>query len=178
MAGLGIIFHDSLDGPWEQASGHLRLELEAIRGVLNTLLGTSFNVGGTLSATAVEGDGTIATRYVSNTGTDNGLKWEQVDLSNGVKSDLPFSNIEQIAASKLLGRGSASGLGDIQEITLGPGLSMAGTTLSSSGGTVTSIATDDSYITGGPITTTGTIAASHRTRAAVNLTLHAMCAGL
>ncbi len=44
------------------------------------------------------------------------------------------AKIIAIAASKLWGRGSAGGSGDGQEITLGTGLSMSGTTLSVSGG--------------------------------------------
>lgn len=75
-------------------------------------------------------------------------------LSTGVTGDLPFANLVQAsAASKLVGRGSASGAGDFQEISLGTGLSMSGTTLSASGGgkilqVVQATKTDTASVTG------------------------------
>lgn len=66
------------------------------------------------------------------------------------------------AASVLIGRGAGSGAGTLQEITLGTGLSMSGTTLSASGsGTVTSVglsAPVQFNVTGSPVTTSGTLA--------------------
>lgn len=69
-------------------------------------------------ASAVQGDtfyasstGTIAalaksaaaTRYIANTGTTNNPAWAQVDLTNGVTGDLPYSNLAQGAALSVLG---------------------------------------------------------------------------
>jgi hypothetical protein len=55
-----------------------------------------------------------------------------------------YAKIQNVsAASKLIGRGAAGGSGDAEEITVGSGLTMTGTTLSasgSSGGAVTAIA--------------------------------------
>lgn len=55
------------------------------------------------------------------------------------------------AASKVLGRGSASGAGDLEEITLGTGLSMSGTTLSSSATLTTLLGTDTLWAAKGDI---------------------------
>lgn len=66
-----------------------------------------------------------ATGSVLKQATGTGL----VNVSAGVYQT-PF---QASAASTLVGRGSASGAGNWQEITLGSGLTMTATTLSSSG---------------------------------------------
>lgn len=54
-----------------------------------------------------------------------------VDLATDVTGRLPYTHLEQAtAASHLLGRGSASGAGDWEDIALGSNLTMTGTTLS------------------------------------------------
>jgi hypothetical protein len=53
-----------------------------------------------------------------------------VDLTSEVTGDLPLANLAQSgAASRLLGRGSAAGAGDYQDISLSSALVMDGTTL-------------------------------------------------
>lgn len=76
------------------------------------------------------------------------------------------------AASRLLGRGSAAGSGDPEEISLGSGVTMTGTTLSAtgSGGTVTSIGlimpTAVFDVSGSPVTGSGDITVTFDTQTA------------
>jgi hypothetical protein len=78
------------------------------------------NAGGTAYApVAMSGDATLA-----STGA--------LTVANDAITYAKMQNAS--AASVLLGRGSASGAGNLEEITLGTGLSMSGTTLSASGG--------------------------------------------
>ena len=84
------------------------------------------------------------------------------------------------AISRLLGRGSAAGVGDVQEITVGSGLTMTGTTLEATaggGGTVTQVNTGV-YTTGGPIVGAGTIEFSTLAIGIVEASQHALCGGL
>jgi hypothetical protein len=59
----------------------------------------------------------------------SGTSWS---IDNDAVTYAKMQNVS--AASKLLGRGSAAGAGDVEEITIGTGLSMSGTTLSATGG--------------------------------------------
>jgi len=81
------------------------------------------------------GDVTLAGALDYITISGQAITRSAINLASHVTGDLPLENLAQSsAASRLLGRGSASGAGVFQEITLGSGLSMSGTTLSATGG--------------------------------------------
>ena len=87
----------------------------------------------TLAGAQFANQGTTATVLHGNAAGNP--SWGAVALSTDVSGDLPLSSLAQASgASVILGRGSAAGAGDYQEITLGTGLSMAGTVLSGTGG--------------------------------------------
>jgi hypothetical protein len=97
---------------------------------LGTLATQSGTFSGTSSGTNT-GDQTITlTGDVTGSGTGSFA----ATIANDAVTYAKIQNVS--AASRLLGRGD-SGSGDVQEITLGSGLSMTGTTLAATGGGVT-----------------------------------------
>lgn len=86
----------------------------------DTVIDGSSSVGS--GASVADGD------YGDITVSASGATWT---IDSGAVS---YAKIQDVsAASTLLGRGSAGGAGDVEEITIGTGLTMSGTTLSASG---------------------------------------------
>lgn len=99
-------------------------------------------------AVRVGSGGTISTRHRLNLIASGGLTLAISDDSGNDESDvtvsipdagITYAKIEDVTASRILGRGAGSGDGVVQELELGPGLTMTGTTLDVSPGVVPSL---------------------------------------
>ncbi len=136
--------------------------LTAASNVAIAATGTVTHTGGALTANAVVlGNGAADIKPMASLGTTTTVlhgnaagapSYAAVSLTADVSGDLPFSNLVQASgASKIVGRGSASGAGDFEELTISTGLTLTGTVLTASG-------------SGGSVTTTGSPASGNLTK--------------
>lgn len=98
-----------------------------------------YNSGTTFTAL---GKNTTATRYLSNTGTNNNPAWAQIDLTNGVTGILPSAN-------------GGTGVANSFNITVGGALTTASSFTTSGAFAMTLTATASTNVT---LPTTGTLA--------------------
>lgn len=86
---------------------------------------------------------------LGRTGGGN-LVFAQVATGQVANDAITYAKLQNVsAASRLIGRGSAAGAGDPEEITLGTNLSMSGTTLNASGGGSVPTGTGFRHVTAG-----------------------------
>jgi hypothetical protein len=115
-----------------------RYNLTTGKLIQNSAITIADGATGALSGTNT-GDQTITlTGDVTGTGTGSfaaTIAAGAIITSKILDANVTYAKIQDMsAASRLLGRGSAGGAGDVEEIILGSGLSMSANTLSASGG--------------------------------------------
>ena len=99
-------------------------------------------------------DGTIATADIATGAVTSTTILDGTIAIGDVANDaISFAKMQNIATNKLLGRGTAS-TGDIEEITLGTGLSLTGTTLNAE--TATTLYSENGTLAGNRSVTQGT----------------------
>jgi hypothetical protein len=120
-----------LDTTWEQARGYLNEDLLHIQTAINRWNGQTFDASNQLLGGTIQGDITKVPQYVSNEGLAKdgktpAPKWALVDLIAGVKNRLQFVHfVAATLPAVLVGRRSGSPAGDMEQVTLGPGLTMS-----------------------------------------------------
>lgn len=77
-----------LPDKWEKAKGYLRLDLDRIEAVLNQRWAVTFGDDNLLLSSTVSGDYSTDSRYISNQGPSHAMKWDQINLANGVTNVL------------------------------------------------------------------------------------------
>ncbi len=125
------------------------IQATAISGktLLTPLAGTEevlINDAGTLKKTTAQDIADLAgasgiTELTGDVTAGPGSGSQAATIANDAVTYAKMQNVS--AASRLLGRGSASGAGDPEEIVLGTNLTMSGTTLNASGGASVTIST-------------------------------------
>lgn len=137
----------------------------AITLTLGAITPSSVAASGTVTGSNLSGTNT-GDQTITLTGdvTGSGTGSFAATIANDAVTYAKMQNVS--AASRLLGRGSAGGAGNPEEITISTGLALTGTTLTAagSGGTVTSVALaapTGLTVSGSPVTTTGTLTLSY-----------------